>query len=404
MSIQVGETADLFVNARRRSVWPEKLSAMTRVLSTIAFLLIAQTVATAQTTDSSSSRQTAASESAAVRTRTVGPKVSNHADGQKSRSARAAEDNGVPKDNAENSPAQWGNTAVAITAPRANTTMESANNLPLSPGPFLKPPVLPASLPTAEVKSRVAVPSASEAPASYDVGIGDVLDVRLPETSTRESTLFTVLKNGTIEYPLLAAPISVAGMTTDEIAKALTAQIRVIKTAGIKVSVRDYASHAVLITGLVDNPGRQVLRRQAMPLYAVLAQASARAEATTVTILHDGKEGPPFSLHDEKAMAALISAGDVVKVSGGTAPTQFVYVGGKVASPGEKSFREGMTLTQILLASGASPATISTARIARRTGAGLLSTNDYDLRSIEQGKMPDPFLEPGDRIEVTHPF
>jgi protein involved in polysaccharide export with SLBB domain len=122
-------------------------------------------------------------------------------------------------------------------------------------------------------------------PASYDVGIGDVLDIRLGNMPTRESTLFTVLKNGTIEYPLVAAPINVAGMTTDEVARTLTAQIRVIKSPRIEVSVRDYASHAVLISGLVDNPGRQVLRREAMPLYALLAQASVRTEATTVTII-----------------------------------------------------------------------------------------------------------------------
>jgi protein involved in polysaccharide export with SLBB domain len=292
---------------------------------------------------------------------------------------------------------------VAITTPPVNATT-TAKTLSLSTGQFVPPAVLPASPPPAEVKAPVAATSASAVPASYDVGIGDVLDIRLLNTPTRESTLFTVLKNGTIEYPLVAAPINVAGMTTDEVASTLTAQIRVIKAPRINVTVRDYASHAVLISGLVDNPGRLALRREAMPLYAVLAQASVRTEATTVTILHQGKEGPALSLHDEQAMAALISSGDVIKVSGGAAPTQFVYVGGDVASPGEKSFREGMTLTQVLLASGANPGTISTVKIARRSGEGFLSTSEYKLRSIEQGKAPDPFIEPGDRIAVTRAF
>jgi protein involved in polysaccharide export with SLBB domain len=295
---------------------------------------------------------------------------------------------------------RWGNTAVSVTEPGTRATATTEN---LSPRQFSQP-VAAANAPLGDVKSKVVVAPAPLVPVGYHVGVGDVLDIRLSTTPTRESTLFTVLKNGTIEYPLVAAPIAVAGMTTDEIARTLTAQIRVISAPRIDVSVRDYASHAVLISGLVDNPGRQVLRREAMPLYAMLAQAAVRAEATTVTVLHNGKEGPALSLRDEAAMTALIFSGDTIKVGGGALPSQFVYVGGDVSSPGEKSFREGMTLTQILLASGTSPANISTVKIARRTGEGLLSTREYSLQSIEQGKTPDPFLEPGDRIEVTRAF
>jgi len=372
---------------------------MNRVLFTIAFLAIVQTIVSAQTQTKSSSSlsPSAASESAAVRTRGVGPKAVNHADRQRSRPARNDAENSTPQAGAGNSAPRWGNTAVPATG-RATGATATADNLSLRE--LVQPNVPPANAPAGEKKSPVAVTSSSAA-ASYDVGVGDVLDIRLSNVPTRESTLFTILKNGTIEYPLVAAPIAVAGMTTDEISRTLTAEIRVIKAPRINVSVRDYASHAVLISGLVDNPGREILRREAMPLYAVLAQASVRAEATTVTILHDGKEGPVLSLRDDKAMTALIVSGDVIRVGGGVASNQFVYVGGEVASPGEKSFREGMTLTQILLASGANPAQISMVKIARRTGAGLLSTSEYNLRSIVQGKTPDPFLEPGDRIEVT---
>ena len=397
MSIQAGAAVDFFANARRRSVWPEKSSAMKRVLFTIAFLAIVQTIVTAQTQtkDSSSLSPSAGSESAAVRIQVGAPKAANHADRQRSRSARNDAEN-TPQAGAGNS-ARWGNTALPITEPATRATATADN---LSRRELVQPTVPPANTPAGEKKSPVAVTSSPAAAASYDVGIGDVLDIRLANMPTRESTLFTILKNGTIEYPLVAAPIAVAGMTTDQIARTLTAEIRVIKAPRINVSVRDYASHAVLISGLVDNPGREILRREAMPLYAVLAQASVRAEATTVTIFH-GKEGPVLSLRDDKAMTALIVSGDVIRVGGGVASNQFVYVGGEVASPGEKSFREGMTLTQILLASGANPAQISMVKIARRTGAGLLSTSEYNLRSIVQGKTPDPFLEPGDRIEVT---
>src|SRR6478672_11503441 len=82
----------------------------------------------------------------------------------------------------------------------------------------------------------------------YRVGAGDVLDIRLTNVVTRESTLFTIMKNGQLEYPLLAAPIAVAGLTPDEIARRLSTEIHVLQNPRVSVNVRDYASHTALIT------------------------------------------------------------------------------------------------------------------------------------------------------------
>jgi protein involved in polysaccharide export with SLBB domain len=229
----------------------------------------------------------------------------------------------------------------------------------------------------------------------YRVGVGDVLDIRLTNIVTRESTLFTVMKNGQLEYPLLGAPIAVAGLTPDEVARRLSTEIRVLQNPRISVNVRDYASHTVFISGAVDSPGRKILRREAMPLFALLAETLPRADATTATLTRNGKD-VVLSLTNSKDMSTLIMSGDVVKVS--EPGKEFVYIGGDVASPGEKEFRSGMTLTQALLASGGAKTTKAT--IAKRSADGLLNTREYDLQQINQGKAPDPILEAGDRIEV----
>ncbi len=52
-------------------------------------------------------------------------------------------------------------------------------------------------------------------------------------------------------------------------------------------------------------------------------------------------------------MSTLVFAGDVIKTSGASAATRFVYVGGVVVSRGEKEFRDGITLTQAILSAGA---------------------------------------------------
>jgi protein involved in polysaccharide export with SLBB domain len=229
----------------------------------------------------------------------------------------------------------------------------------------------------------------------YRVGVGDVLDIQLTNMTTRESTLFTVMNNGLLEYPLLEAPTPVVGLTPDEVARRLSTEIRVLQNPRVSVNVRDYASHTVFIGGAVDNPGRKVLRREAMPLFALLADASPRTDATTATLNRNGKE-TTLSLANNNDMSTLIMSGDIVKIS--EPAKQFIYVGGEVASPGEKDFRSGMTLTQALLASGG--ARTSRVTIAKRGSDGLLNTREYDLQQISQGKAPDPSLEAGDRIEV----
>jgi protein involved in polysaccharide export with SLBB domain len=190
-------------------------------------------------------------------------------------------------------------------------------------------------------------------------------------------------------------------MTTEQIGSVLAAQIKVIKTPKVDVSVRDYASHFVVISGLVDSAGKKALRRESMPLYAILAEASVRPEATSATIIHNGKEGASLSLKDESAMSTVIYSGDAVRISSGNqTPGQYVYVGGDVAAPGEKTLRPGMTLTQVLLSAGADLSTKKVAKIARRNPAGMLSTVEYDIGSIAQGKTPDPQIVAGDRVEV----
>jgi protein involved in polysaccharide export with SLBB domain len=233
--------------------------------------------------------------------------------------------------------------------------------------------------------------------------VGDVLDIRLTNLSTRESTLFTVLKTGVLEYPLLSAPLPVAGMTTDEIAKLLGDEIKVLNNPRVSVSVRDYASHSVLVTGLVELPGTRIMRREAMPLFAVIAESLPRPEAQSVIIARQGKE-QTIALSDEKRMSTLVLPNDVITVSGGNrAAKRFVYVGGEVTARGEKEFRDGMTLTQALLtAGGVTRGSKVNVKVARRNSNGFLISIEYNLQSIEGGKSQDPLLEAGDRIEVTH--
>jgi protein involved in polysaccharide export with SLBB domain len=232
-----------------------------------------------------------------------------------------------------------------------------------------------------------------------------VLDIRiLNQPDTRQSTLYTVLTGGVLEYPLLRSPLTVTGMTPEELALQLIAELKhrgVYDRPQVRVSVRDYASHAVLVSGLVSDPGTKILRREAVPLYVVVAEAQPKPEAgRAVVTSHATGKTTSVDLTDAAAMGMLVQQGDVVNLV--ARPPEFFYIGGEIASPGQKDFHPGMTLTQGLLASGG-VTRLSTGRVkvSRQGADGRLVSKEYVLKEIEDGVVPDPTLQAGDRVEVA---
>jgi protein involved in polysaccharide export with SLBB domain len=318
-----------------------------------------------------------------------------------------------------------GEAASAVT-PTPTTAAPSTSDAPSKPGATTPVPVntpaktAPASTNTAsESKSNATGESrpagagdsanASSASASltsvYRIGAGDVLDIRtLNDSSPRQSTLFTIGAGGVLDHPLLKDPLTVSGMTTDELAAQLVAEFRhrgVYERPQVRVSVREYASHAVLVSGLAGDPGTKILRREAIPLYVVIAEAQPKPEAgRAVIISHSTGKVISVDLNDAVALNTLVQAGDVVNLT--VRPPEFFYVGGEIGSPGQKDFHSGMTLTQALLASGGVTATAGErVRVSRAGADGRLVSAEYSLREIEGGVVPDPVLQAGDRIEVA---
>jgi protein involved in polysaccharide export with SLBB domain len=236
----------------------------------------------------------------------------------------------------------------------------------------------------------------------YRIGPNDVLDIQLAGNNSRKSTLFTVLNGGLLEYPLAGNPLPVVGMTTSELAKVLRQRIKIFENPLVVVNVRDYASHTVSITGFVAAPGTKALRREAVPLYAVLAEVVALPEAARATISRQGRPTMTLDLKDPNHSATLVVPGDVIKVLGAPPPpTEFFFVGEGLNSPGQKPYHSGLTLTQAILASGGIRTSAgSRIRISRQRADGRLANEDFDLRKIQSGKIPDPDLQKGDRVEV----
>jgi protein involved in polysaccharide export with SLBB domain len=265
-------------------------------------------------------------------------------------------------------------------------------------------PVASTSVNNSAAPTPVSAPTTSTAPTQlYRVGVGDILDIQIPESMSDRSTLYTIMEGGLLDYPLAGDPLTVDGLTTDAIAQKLRSSIKVLDNPEIKVKVRDYASHTAKVIGFVSLPGDKVLRREAVPLYVVLSEAMPLSDAVSVTIVRNGKELDPVNLADASGTGQIVVDGDLIKVSGQSAATaEYFYAGGEVNAPGQKAFHNGITLTQAVIASGGTGRNAgATVRVSRQGTDGRLSTVEYNLRNIQAGKVPDPQIQKNDRIEVS---
>jgi protein involved in polysaccharide export with SLBB domain len=189
--------------------------------------------------------------------------------------------------------------------------------LTISVAAQMKPNVPPktGAITAGATKSAVPFPTISSSQTQvYRIGISDVLDIQLPQNRTTRSTLYTVLPGGFLEYPLAGDPFSVVGLTTQEIAEQLRDRIKVLGHPVVNVNVREYASHRVTVVGFVSSPGTKILRREAVPLFVLLAEALTLEDASKATIIRNGQASITVSLKENAGTSTLIGPGDVVKV------------------------------------------------------------------------------------------
>ena len=223
------------------------------------------------------------------------------------------------------------------------------------------------SVETIEVTETKTNPDEMALTRIYRIGPNDVLDVRVvADSASAESTLFTVTSTGLLEHPLLAEPLPVGGLTVEEVTARIEDDLkrRALHTTKVTVGVRDYASHTILVSGLVKDSGTKILRREAIPLYVVVADAQPLPEAARVSVVrNEANLTFEIDLSQASDMNMLVKPGDVVTLHANE--TQFLYVGGEVKFPGEKTYRRGLTLTQAMIAAGGATERAKEARLAR---------------------------------------
>lgn len=365
------------------------------VFASVSTNVCAQVQSVTAANKQTAAKSPAPSPTNATRARVLGPNIKPYvAAAEPTQQAHAKK---VSKSPAEPTPTRSLNANAG--SPSLNTGTNRALSVDNSPRTYASNPANSGSTPLANSTNTTAASSSQ----LYRIGVRDVLDIQLSGHPGKQSTLYTVVEGGLVEYPLAGGPISAAGMTTAEVAAVLRQRIRILDNPSVMVTVRDYASHAVTINGFVAAPGVKYLRRESVPLYTVLAEALMMPEAASATITRQGSAPIVVDLKDSTQAGALVRSGDTIRVSGlPPVATEFFFVGGEISSPGQKPYHSGVTLTQAILASGGTTRSAGSKVLVSRQGAdGRLVTEQYNLRKIQDGKNPDPVLQKGDRIQVA---
>ena len=262
--------------------------------------------------------------------------------------------------------------------------------------------------PTAQNTNEVAKISPVRSPNPveiYKAGIGDVLFVNLKNT-TNASGYYTVRANGTIDFPLAGDNVVVTDKTADEIGNSIAAAITLYANPRIEVKIREFASHKINVTGMVERSGEKCIQREAVPLFVVRAGALVDSKATKALVRRgDLTKIETYDLHDAKTDDVLIYPGNSIEFttdskSSVLATTGFYYIAGDVKTAGQKDFTSGLTLSKAVLASGGAKGNPKKAMIRRKGDNGTLNVAEYSLRAIKDGKAADPALSPGDMIEI----
>jgi len=266
----------------------------------------------------------------------------------------------------------------------------------------------------------------------YLLGPGDTVLItvfRYPELSRA----VRIEGDGTIRLPLIHSDIQASCLTTDKLAAEVAKRyLEYLKDPQVDVSIRDYSSEPVAVVGAVNKPGSFALQRR-VRLREILAFAGGPSPAAgrLVQIMHD--EGPSGSAcQATPSVTAKESLSPSAVSAASPTATNDPRNGAASAAPGSGSENNSTAsanstnasretgITSTPSASSGNPtdkknpeapasrpaeATASTGKPDTDPGAAPPTTaapgiTYVDLVELMQGGATDPYIRPGDIINI----
>lgn len=293
---------------------------------------------------------------------------------------------------------------TAANANTAEVVSYAANERnPTASGPAV--PIQTASLkpPPSNVAATMSSPTRPENPTDlYLVGAGDILFVSIENVATSRG-YYSIREDGTVELPIIGESIMAAGRTAAEIAFDISQRSKVFSGRNVEVKVREYASHRITVSGLVERSGDRFLQREAMPFFVIRAESGVDQKATHVIIRSNAAAVPEvFELKDVRLESFLVASGMAFEFVAESANSSnvAVYISGDIVRAGKYQLSNERTLAQLIAAAGGIRNDAAKVTIRRPGRNGSITTQQFDLKEIKKGKQAEPTLLDGDMVEI----
>lgn len=259
---------------------------------------------------------------------------------------------------------------------------------------------------------------AAQQPTEYLIGPGDMLSVSVWRHPDLERTV-VVRSNGMVTFPPIGE-LMASGLTPTELSREIMQRLRdyTRETTQVTVSMAQFNSRAIYLTGQVTAPGRYSFER--LPdLLQLMSQAGGPlpgADLSNVSIVRPAAGGAEVIKVDVSAYMRgqqtsplpVLLPGDTVEVpslvmgSGALGGGGLVYILGEVTAPGAYPSTDGLDLLQLIaLAGGTTPeARLDDVAVVMDGGTSQVVAKVNLARVIEDGTASPFVLGPGDRVVI----
>lgn len=245
----------------------------------------------------------------------------------------------------------------------------------------------------------LASPKDLPVPADYMVGPGDEINILLWGRMSSQFNL-TVSREGTIQFPNIG-PLSVGGMTYEEVKRYLTKQAKNIVGAEINVTMGRLRSIQVFVLGETKKPGAYTVSAMSTLTNALMAAGGPTTIGSLrkVELKRNNKDIAAMDFYElllkgDKSKDLRLQNGDVIFV-----PTvgPIVGIAGNVKRPAVYELKDDNGLAGVLeLAGGIIPTAytqqIQVERVERNERRIVIDINDRESGAVKNFKLQDADL------------
>ncbi|MFZ1573716.1 MAG: polysaccharide biosynthesis/export family protein [Chromatiaceae bacterium] len=255
-------------------------------------------------------------------------------------------------------------------------------------------------------------PIADRTAFDYRLGPGDLIKIEAPQAPEINGLTARLSGPGAIALPLLGE-MALGGMTTTQAQQAVVERLaKYIHHPQVSVSVEEYASQEITVTGAVMKPGVYPIQRP-RTLIEVLSQAGGLAGGAGSTIdvrtqasdPRTGKSAPQRFIIDIKELlkdpnsnGLLVGGGDSIYI----APAGYYFVDGAVGKPGVYPLQPGASAYKATTIAGGTKwdAVLDQVRVIRTDESGNPVEKTIDIAAVRDRGAPDMPLQEGDVVVV----